>query len=101
LPFDEVTDGAYAQTFLATHTAAENRRGVDLRGRCPRCGDPMDFPIVTEIFQSTVAPGHSADRNSPDEKTVLCTCQADHPDKPAGEKGCGAYWNIRLTRRRT
>jgi hypothetical protein len=99
VPFDEVTDDAYAVAFLHGVDAVENRRGVELRGRCPRCGDPMDFPVVTEVFRSTVAPGGAA-AGVTDETTVLCTCQEIHPARPAGETGCGAYWNIRLTPRR-
>jgi len=98
--FEEVTDDTYAAAFLNGVDAVESRRGVELRGRCPRCGDPMDFPVVTEVFQSTIAPGGAAAASS-DDTTVLCTCRGSHPARPAGETGCGAYWNIRLTPRGT
>jgi hypothetical protein len=25
---------------------------------------------------------------------MLCTCDDDHPHRPEGRKGCGAYWNF-------
>ena len=93
--FDEVTDDAYATTFLNDIDVVRNERGVDLRGRCPRCGDPMDFLVVTDVFRGPVAPGGVAAAGASGETTVLCTCQEIHPARPAGETGCGAYWNIR------
>ena len=51
VPFDEMTDDAYAAAFLQGLDAVENGEGSSSEGRCPRCGDPMDFSVVTEIFQ--------------------------------------------------
>ena len=66
-------------------------------------GTPHEVASLLDIPLETGAPdpGRSADRRAPEEKTVLCTCHEDHPAQPAGETGCGAYWNIRLSRRRT
>ncbi|MET7878877.1 hypothetical protein ABZS52_18330 [Micromonospora profundi] len=97
LPYAEITADNYAATFAATSIGSPTRRGVLLRGECPRCGDDMEFPMVTEIFQhSTGAPPGAAPRLGQDQP-MLCTCTAAHPDRPAGEEGCGAYWNISLS----
>jgi hypothetical protein len=58
----------------------------------------MQFPVVTEIFQSVAPDGVGSTQPGTEETPVLCTCLTTHPDRPAGEEGCGAYWNIRLTR---
>lgn len=98
VPYQEMTADTYGEDFAKSATPTPTRRGVLLSGTCPRCGDPMQFPVVTEIFQSV---GSDAARSAPpatEETPVLCTCVATHSDRPAGEEGCGAYWNIRLTR---
>jgi hypothetical protein len=98
LPYEEVTADTYAQTFAASYTAIAIRRGVLLKGACPRCGDQMQFPVITEIFQNAIAADRGAVQAASEEKPLLCTCQTTHPNRPAGEEGCGAYWNRRLTR---
>ncbi len=94
LDYAETTADDYAEKFVQSATPSTTRRGVQLSGRCPRCDDPMDYPIVTEVFQSSTGGGHGA---GTDETPLLCTCKVPHPKRPADEEGCGAYWNIRLT----
>ena len=93
VPFKIVTDDAYAVAFAATCTPSETRRGVQLTGTCPRCGHPMDFLVPTSVYQRPVR----AVLNTNQPEPVLCTCTAPHPGTPAGEEGCGAYWNVELT----
>lgn len=96
LEYAEQTADDYAKKFAETCTSTSTRRGLLLRGMCPRCGDTMDFQVVTKIFQSGSGgdPGAAATKETP----LLCTCEVTHPNRPAGEEGCGAYWNIRLSR---
>jgi hypothetical protein len=93
IPYKETTEDGYAAAFAASASATPIRRGVLLSGACPRCGDRMEFPVVTEIFQTAGSGPGGDDADSP----LLCTCLTAHPDRPEDEEGCGAYWNIRLT----
>lgn len=96
VPFEEVTSDDYAQVFARGCTAVPTSRGHLLQGRCPRCGDPMDFLVVTEVWQNiTTATASAEDTSSPsDELPLLCTCSQLHPGRPTDEEGCGAYWNV-------
>jgi hypothetical protein len=93
-PFAIVTEDAYAEGFAASCTPHPTRRGVLLTGTCPRCGDRMDFPVPTRVFQRPVRAAPDAKEPQP----VMCTCEVTHPGTPAGEEGCGAYWNVELSR---
>ena len=92
LPFRKVSEAMYGTDFAKTCTAHQTRRGVQLTGTCPRCGEPMDYLILTRVFLS---PGAAVAATQ--QRTVLCTCGTTHPDTPAGEEGCGAYWNVELS----
>lgn len=96
VPFGEVTSDDYAATFTGGCTAVPTSRGHVLRGTCPRCGDSMDFLVVTEVWQSitTATPPAESPSSTQDEVPLLCTCSAPHPGRPADEEGCGAFWNI-------
>jgi hypothetical protein len=92
LPFEIVTDDAYASAFAATCTPHKTRRGLLLTGTCPRCGDRMDFPVPTRVFQNPLTAAPAA-KTEP----VMCTCKNTHSGRPADDEGCGAYWNIELS----
>lgn len=91
--FNIVTEDGYASAFAKACTALQTRRGVLLTGTCPRCGDRMDFPVPTRIFQRPVTATPSA---SPEP--VMCTCEVTHTGTPVGEEGCGAYWTVELSK---
>jgi hypothetical protein len=97
ISYAEVTDDAYGHAFASSCTAARIRRGVLLRGTCPRCAHGMSFPVITEVFQTAVPEEQSASGADSEEKPLLCTCNGTHPGRPAREEGCGAYWNVRLS----
>src|SRR4051812_8563568 len=93
--YEETTADDYAEMFVDSATPSKTRRGVLLSGTCPRCNDRMDYPIVTEVFQSPTDGSQPAAATN--ETPLLCTCKVAHPKRPADEEGCGAYWNIVLT----
>src|SRR4026208_1118773 len=95
MDYEEATADDYAEKFTQSCMSSTTRRGVLLSGTCPRCNDPMDYPIVTEIFQSSTSGSQGA--TATDDTPLLCTCKVTHPKRPADEEGCGAYWNIQLT----
>ncbi|MGD9525606.1 MAG: hypothetical protein AB7V44_02335 [Pseudonocardia sp.] len=97
-PYEEQTADDYAERFVQGALSTPTRRGVLLRGTCPRCAHPMGFQVVTEIFQTSAACGPGPASAATEEKPLLCTCELDHPGRPAAGEGCGAYWNVRLTR---
>ncbi|MEV1330038.1 hypothetical protein AB0J20_10730 [Micromonospora costi] len=92
LPYAEVTDDGYAARAAETFTAREFGPAVLLSGDCPRCRHPITVPVVDEVYRHEVA-GAGDD---PGYRTLLCTCEADHPARPAGLSGCGAYWTLLL-----
>ncbi|MGI5499361.1 hypothetical protein [Lentzea sp. CA-135723] len=98
IPYAEVTAESYGRDFAASSAGTPMRRGVLLRGTCPRCRHGMSFPLITRVFQTGGAEterGTTAEGQ--EDKPVLCTCDGTHPGKPFREEGCGAYWNVRLT----
>jgi hypothetical protein len=88
LSFEETTADDYAQKFVDTCKPTNTRRGVRLKGPCPRCADDMEFDLITGVFLSE-GPGRSDDW-----LPVMCTCRSLHPGRPSGDEGCGAYWNV-------
>ena len=98
LRYEEITADGYAEAFATGCTAVPTRRGVLLKGTCPRCGDAMDFPLVKDFFRTALPLGGISPPAAGEEHPLLCTCQEVHSERPAGEDGCGAYWIIRLTR---
>ncbi|SBT40920.1 hypothetical protein [Micromonospora narathiwatensis] len=90
VPFAETTDDSYAEKFAANCKTRDTRRGVELIGTCPRCDHEIGLPLPDRVFLNSGTP--SASKYTP----VLCNCNGDHADRPVGEEGCGAYWNLNL-----
>ncbi|MCX5066287.1 hypothetical protein OOJ91_10405 [Micromonospora lupini] len=90
LPYAEVTDEAYATQAAAGFQPQEFEFAVVLSGRCPRCDHPSTTTLVDEVYRKDAA--------TPDTgyRTLLCECDAEHPGRPAGLRGCGAYWTLWL-----
>jgi len=104
LPYAETTDDAYSATAAKSFTATKLAEGtLVLRGPCPRCHAVIDIPVVSSVFRGSRSLGGwlraQAPRPSEDSYTepMLCTCQDDHPDRPAGRSGCGAYWSLTIS----
>ncbi|MFC4020213.1 hypothetical protein ACFOW4_20025 [Micromonospora sp. GCM10011542] len=94
LPYAEVTDEAYAERAAAGFTAQEFGSAVLLSGLCPRCHHPTTSTLVDELYRRAEQP--AAPAGEPGHHTVLCECEAEHPSRPEGLLGCGAYWTLRL-----
>jgi hypothetical protein len=100
LPYDEVTDGFYSATATTTFTAFEAGPGtVQLTGPCPRCGTVIEVSVVSGIYKSVRRLRRTQPRPPPATRVapVICTCVDDHPGRPEGKVGCGAYWLLSLT----
>ncbi len=91
VPYQEVTDDAYAPAYVrGARILSSDPEATVLGGTCPRCGCPCVFEHVPRTFRSP--------RRGPRVREIpmMCTCTTGHEDRPAGEEGCGAYWNVRL-----
>jgi hypothetical protein len=97
LPYEEITDGAYA-AFADDCEAVPTARGVRFVGRCRRCDDEMSYDTVDKYFKGGLS--WRRPRGTGGAKTVhmLCTCRVEHPGRPEDEEGCGAYWSVEIPR---
>ena len=97
LDYSVETDASFAEVAAATFSLAAKGRGdAELSGPCPRCEDPMSWPVYSHVFRL----GKKRARTSSDDGIVLmiCTCTStDHEGRPADAEGCGAYWNLRVS----
>lgn len=104
LDYAETTDDTYSETAAKTFTATEPAGGtLILRGPCPRCHAVIDIPVVTSIFRSSRSLGDWLRVPAPKvsqagyEEPMMCTCQDEHPNRPEGRSGCGAYWLLTIS----
>jgi hypothetical protein len=68
-----------------------------LKGSCPRCGAPMSVLMTGSTYRrasdtAAAVPSTTATHAEP----MMCKCSGDHPDRPEGRKGCGAFWVLDL-----
>ncbi|MEU6367274.1 hypothetical protein ABZ876_16440 [Streptomyces sp. NPDC046931] len=92
-PYRETTAGDFAARYTSGLRIVSADADVAVfSGRCPRCGCDFTYTHTGRVFRS---PRRAP---SPAQVPVICTCTADHPGRPPGEEGCGAYWNIILER---
>ncbi|MFF9486004.1 hypothetical protein [Streptomyces sp. NPDC014676] len=91
VPYRETTADGYARDFTreARALSVDDDTTV-LSGSCPRCGCSFTFTYRPRAFRGP--------RRGPRvrEIPVMCTCAVEHEGRPAGEEGCGAYWNVRM-----
>ncbi|MEV4758493.1 hypothetical protein AB0J86_25775 [Micromonospora sp. NPDC049559] len=101
LPYAEVTEPGYAERAAATFQAARPAPGtLLLTGPCPRCGTVIQVPVVDGVYKTTGRFRVGGRREpAPSERLepLICTCEEEHPGRPAGRAGCGAYWLLRIT----
>lgn len=102
-PYLETTEDWYASFAAERFVVDELNPGtLVLRGPCPRCEAVMEAPVVDSIFRSTR--GVRFWRREPATATteshvepMMCDCGEDHPDRPEGLGGCGAYWTLTIS----
>ena len=98
LPYAEITSRELAAKAAESFRPAESADGIVLTGQCPQCEAVMEIRLFDEVvrawfpWRSRSAPPVPEHRSVP----MICTCTYDHSDRPAGHKGCGAYWNLVL-----
>ena len=104
------TSDEYAAYAARTFGSVISKDGsVTLVGSCPRCMHAMEYLIasggVTRSWvrraSSLLGGAGSAAPVSPlpaagddDAEKMICTCEHDHPGRPADYLGCGAWWNL-------
>jgi len=93
LPYLETTDPAYGEQAASSFAVEEVTPGaLRVCGPCPRCGDPIEVPVVTRVYR-----GRRRAAGETMSVPIDCTCEGhDHPGRPDGRAGCGAYWNLTL-----
>jgi hypothetical protein len=103
LPYQEITDDSFAGKAAPTFRIEEPRAGMRvLRGQCPRCDAIIDIPVMPTVFEGNrwfitglFHRGDGEPRAADAVEHVLCTCDMhNHPGRPEGRRGCGAYWNF-------
>jgi hypothetical protein len=105
LPYAETTEDAYGEETAKSFSIIElPHGGLLLCGPCPRCHATIEVPVVSTIFKS---PRSLLDKLRPHSSTALttgrdhtepmmCICTDEHPDRPEGRAGCGAYWTLTI-----
>jgi hypothetical protein len=99
LPYEEITDEEYAQRASVDNFVLEEpERGRPfLRGTCPRCGDPMIYPLPQGIILKGPSLRRLRSRRADSGVwPVLCTCTRNHPGRPPDNEGCGAFWSLHI-----
>ncbi|MFI2644448.1 hypothetical protein [Streptomyces sp. NPDC018610] len=99
LDYLPVTDDSFATTAAGTFTAKVVSPGTtELTGPCPRCGAIIRIPVVSGVYKSFRLPRrrHAPPASQALLEPVICTCDDDHPGRPEGDVGCGAFWIFRL-----
>lgn len=104
LPYLEITDEDYGRRAANEFTVEEFRSDtLILRGPCPRCRAPLEIPVVGTVVHraSFGRPWRRPDRPQTAEQVepMMCICEDDHPNRPDGRHGCGAYWTVTIPAR--
>lgn len=96
VPYQEITEPAFAEKAAATFTIENYGIGMDLlQGPCPRCLAVISIPMFREIVKGSE--GGASASGSGDESAgepMICTCDEEHVGRPAHRRGCGAFWNL-------
>ena len=98
LPYQERTDDSYAEQ-AAKFEVRTDDESVELTGPCPRCGHMMTYLITDFIARHWLRFAvREPDPATESEEPMLCTCDGEHPGRPSEGFGCGAYWNLKVSR---
>lgn len=97
-PYVETTEPDYAVQAAATFSVTEEDDGSVVSGPCPRCKGLIEIRLFDEVVRDwfpRLRRGVPVPPVSAGEP-MICTCELDHPQRPPGNVGCGAYWNLVL-----
>jgi hypothetical protein len=103
LPYEVTTDDTYPQRAAESFAVDEPSPGIlILRGPCPRCAAVIDVPIVQSVFRGWFPSGGRRNRmpraTEPGRvEPMMCTCEDEHPQRPEGTSGCGAFWTLTIS----
>ena len=102
MPYQEVTNDEYAVHAVDNFSVEQTDGGaIIMRGTCARCHHVMEYLIGDVIRISGWRPGSRA-KSTPvtaeEPEHMVCTCEAEHPNQPEGFRGCGAFWDIAVSR---
>ncbi len=68
-----------------------------LFGPCPRCRGEFRDPLPAKLVKGRRGIGklfRTVAQSRDDVVAMICLCPLDHPHRPDGERGCGAYWKL-------
>ena len=76
--------------------------GIRVSGRCPRCRARTSFTFqngTPGAVKGLRFPWRREPAPAPETATVFCACGFPHAGRPgdSSERGCGAYWKIKLS----
>jgi len=112
LPYQETTSDEYAIHAKETFEIVKTKDGsLALVGSCKRCGHAMEFLIAKDGVTRTWLARLTGARNrvldpalalpaladDEDGAQMICACEQEHPGRPDGYLGCGAYWDVAVT----
>jgi hypothetical protein len=106
LPYVETTEDAYGEEAAKSFSVIELPHDtLLLRGPCPRCHATIEVPVVSTIFKSPRSlldrlrphPPKAVTTGKDHTEPMMCICTSEHPDRPGGRAGCGAYWTLTIT----
>jgi hypothetical protein len=99
LAYEEKTDDRYAEHAARTFTAHPTGGAITLRGDCLRCEHVMEYLIgdVVRQWKSPPATPPAPPPEAEEPEHMVCTCEGEHPNRPDGFLGCGAYWDLAVS----
>jgi hypothetical protein len=99
-PYAETTKKEYAKWAAVTFKVTEEGDATMLSGFCPQCHGAIEIWLFDEVVRDWFPRFRRGARRDvapePQGEPMICTCKLDHPDRPPGNEGCGAYWNMVL-----
>ena len=88
VPYELMSTPEWAEAVQETFRfQASSGDAWDYTGTCPRC----HHQVAKRIETGGTAVYRSRDANQVGGMVVRCNCGSDHPGRPDGSKGCGAY----------
>ena len=107
--YEEVTKEEYAKQASSFDAEEAADGSAVLRGSCPRCHHITEHTIAADVTtrpwslwpsqrREVTPPAVAGSQEDPIEQ-MCCLCDADHVGRPASYRGCGAYWDLVVSRR--